>query len=57
VHSDASVASNVDALFFMFGWDWYGYDKKHAGIHYTELVFLHLVGSAGDIVQSDMSRV
>jgi hypothetical protein len=41
----------------MFGWDWYGYDKKRAGIHYTELVFLHLVGSAGDIVQSDMSRV
>jgi hypothetical protein len=57
VHSDASVASNVDALFFMFGWDWYGYDKKHAGIHYAELVCLPPVGFVGDIVQTNASGV
>jgi hypothetical protein len=39
----------------MLGWDQFGYDKKHAWIHYVEHVFLHLVGSAGDIVHSGAS--
>jgi hypothetical protein len=28
VHSGASEERNRDALFFMLGWDQYGYDKK-----------------------------
>jgi hypothetical protein len=40
----------------MLGWDWYGFNKKHTGTHYTELLFLHLVGSAGHIVHSSVSR-
>jgi hypothetical protein len=40
------------ALFFMFGWVWCGFHKKHAGIHYAELVFLHPVGSVGHAVHS-----
>jgi hypothetical protein len=48
-HSDASVTQNVKALFFMlgwdcrFGWDRYGFHKKHIGTHYAKLMFLHLV--------------
>jgi hypothetical protein len=36
--------------FFMFRWDRYGFLEKHMGTHYTELVFLHLVGYAGHVV-------
>jgi hypothetical protein len=32
-------AQNNDALFFMPGWDRYGFDKKHVGSHYAELLF------------------
>jgi hypothetical protein len=32
--------------------DQYGFNKKHAGTCYDKLVFLHPVGSAGDIVYS-----
>jgi hypothetical protein len=40
----------------MLGWDWYGFNKKHAGIQYVELVSLHPVGSAGHVVDSSASR-
>jgi hypothetical protein len=51
VHSGASGARNVDALFFMLGWNWYGIDKNSIG----KLVFLHLTGSMGHVVHSGAS--
>jgi hypothetical protein len=50
VHSDASGIRNVDAPFFILGWDRYGFDKKSARTRYAELAFLHLVGFAGHVV-------
>jgi hypothetical protein len=29
-----------------------GFHKKHAGTHYADLVFLHLVGSVGHVLRS-----
>jgi hypothetical protein len=43
------------ALYFMLGWDRYGFDKKHAGIRYAKLVFLHPVRSTGHVVHSSVS--
>jgi hypothetical protein len=48
-------ACNVMTLLFMLRWDWYKFDKEHAGTHYTKLVFLHPVGSAGHVGQSGAS--
>jgi hypothetical protein len=42
----------VIVLFFMLGWDRYGFDKKRAGTHYAELVFLHPVGFVGHVILS-----
>jgi hypothetical protein len=57
VHFSAFGVRNVDAPFFILGWDWYGFHKKCAGTHYAELVFLHLVGSVGHIVYFGASGV
>jgi hypothetical protein len=53
VHFGASGAQNINTLFFMLGWDWYGFDKNCAGTCYAELVFLDLEGSVGHVVHSD----
>jgi hypothetical protein len=50
VHSGASRAQNVDTLFFLLGWDQYGFEKKYIRTRYAELLFLHPVGSTGHVV-------
>jgi hypothetical protein len=56
VHSSAFRAQNVDTLFFMLGWDQYGFEKKYIRTRYAELLFLHPVGSTGHVVPFGASR-
>jgi hypothetical protein len=42
------------ALFFMLGWDWFGFEKS-AETSYAKLVFLHRVGSVGHVVHPGAS--
>jgi hypothetical protein len=43
------------ALFFMLGWDRYGFKKKHTRTCCSQLVFLHPLGSVGHVEHSDVS--
>jgi hypothetical protein len=42
--------------FFKLLWDRYGYNKKHVGTRYAELVFLHPVGDEAHVVHFVSSR-
>jgi hypothetical protein len=56
VYSGATGARNIIALFFILGWDLYGFHKKRARTRYAELVFLHHLGSAGHVMHSSGSE-
>jgi hypothetical protein len=55
-HPVGSVGYVVDSVelgaqtIFHARWAWCGLHKKRPGTHYAELVFFHLVGSAGHVV-------
>jgi hypothetical protein len=50
VHSIASQARKVDALFFILEWVRYGFQKKRIETCCATLVFLHPVGYVGLVV-------
>jgi hypothetical protein len=43
-------------VFFMLGWDGYGFNKNRAGTRYPELMFSHPVGCAGHVVDFGTSE-
>jgi hypothetical protein len=47
VHSGASEPWNIDALFFMLGWDRYGFNKKRVGTCYSKHWFFASSGICG----------
>jgi hypothetical protein len=53
VPSVACKMQNIDAVFFMLGWDRYGFHKKCVGTRYAKLVFLHAV-QIPEILRWDM---
>jgi hypothetical protein len=55
VHSSASGAGKVGALFFMLGWVQCYFHKEHDGTRYSKLVFLHSVGYVGHVLHSGAS--
>jgi hypothetical protein len=55
VHSGASGAQNVIALFLMLEWSRCGFHKKSVRARYVKLMFLHPMGSASHIMHSRAS--
>jgi hypothetical protein len=39
VHSGATVPRNINAVFFILGWDWYGFHKSAPGHVMPNLCF------------------
>jgi hypothetical protein len=56
VHSGESGPRNINALFLVLGWYWYGFDKKRARTRYAGHVVIHPLGSVGHIVHSSAFR-
>jgi hypothetical protein len=52
LHSSVFGVQDVDSLFFMIGWDRYGFAKKRTETRYTEVMFLHSMGSPCHVVHS-----
>jgi hypothetical protein len=45
----------IDTPFFKLRWHRHGFDKRCIGIGYAKLLFLHPVGSTGNVVHSSAS--
>jgi hypothetical protein len=56
VNSSESGQRHIDVLFFMLGWDRYGFNEKRNGTRYAKLLFLHPVGSMGYVVHFGASE-